>query len=31
MGEFMALKAKLQDVAREVHPDTQTEVILERI
>jgi hypothetical protein len=31
MDEFMALKTKLQDISREVNPNTQTELILERI
>jgi predicted Co/Zn/Cd cation transporter (cation efflux family) len=31
MNEFMAMKAKLQDISREVNPNTQTELILERL
>ena len=31
VDEFMAIKARLRDIVREVHPNTQTEVILERI
>lgn len=30
VDEFMALKTKLQDISREVNPNTQTELILER-
>lgn len=31
MDEFLALKTKLQDIFREVNPNTQTKLILERL
>ena len=31
VDEFMAIKTRLRDIVRRVHPNTQTEVILERI